>query len=51
MKVIVPLKNAHDVEHSPLEARDIVVTWREESFFIIDSRINPTILTECDFPS
>jgi hypothetical protein len=51
MMVIVPLKNVHDFPHSPLEEREILRTWPEESFFINNSRVNPPVLKERAFPS
>jgi hypothetical protein len=34
--MIIPLKNAHEFVHSPLEEEEMLVTWPEESFFIIN---------------
>jgi hypothetical protein len=47
MRVIVPLKNAHDFAFSAVEEREMLGTWPGESFFILHSKVNPTVLTEC----
>jgi hypothetical protein len=51
MGVIVRLKKAHEFAHSPLEEREMLGIWPEQSVFVINSGVNPTVLTECPFRS
>jgi hypothetical protein len=49
MRAIVRLKKAHEFAHSPLKEREMLGIWPEQSVFVINPGVNPTVLTECPF--
>jgi hypothetical protein len=49
--VIGRLKKAHEFAHSPLKEHEMVGIWPEQSVFVINSGMNPMVLTEFPFRS
>jgi hypothetical protein len=51
IRVIVRLKKAHEFAQSPLKEREMLGIWPGQSVFVINSGMNPTVLTEFAFRS